>query len=294
VKQKLFSHLSAAISAVTHRPFAVRGATPAGGGSINESFRLEGTGGERYFLKLNDAQYHPMFSAEAASLDAIAATNTLRVPQTITHGIAGEQSYLILEYLELRPHGDAKQFGERLAALHQCRNKAFGFAQDNFIGTTPQPNSWKEDWISFWRVRRLGYQLELAARNGNGEVLQRLGEKLMDALPAFFHGYTPQPSLLHGDLWNGNHGFLDDDTPVIFDPAAYYGDRECDIAMTELFGGYDTAFYAAYRATWPLDEGYSQRRDLYNLYHILNHANLFGGGYVRQAEGVMQRLISVK
>ncbi len=133
----------------------------------------------------------------------------------------------------------------------------------------------------------------LRRKTVTADQLQRLGEKLMDTLPAFFAGYTPQPSLLHGDLWSGNHAFLADGTPVIFDPAAYYGDRECDLAMTELFGGYSAEFYAAYRAAYPLDAGYATRRDLYNLYHILNHANLFGGGYTRQAEQMMQRLLAV-
>jgi protein-ribulosamine 3-kinase len=168
----------------------------------------------------------------------------------------------------------------------------FGFATNNFIGTTSQPNDWKVDWIDFWREQRLGFQLRLAAQNGYGGQLQRLGDKLMDALPAFFASHTPQPSLLHGDLWSGNHAFLADGTPTIFDPATYYGDRECDLAMTELFGGYSTDFYSAYRAAYQLDAGYARRRELYNLYHILNHANLFGGGYARQAEQMMQRLLA--
>lgn len=167
----------------------------------------------------------------------------------------------------------------------------FGFAQDNFIGTTPQPNGWSDDWIDFWHEHRLGFQLRLAEENGYGGQLQTLGNKLLDSLPAFYAGYSPQPSLLHGDLWSGNHAFLADGTPAIFDPATYYGDREADLAMTELFGGYPADFYAAYRAAYPLNEDYATRRDLYNLYHILNHANLFGGGYARQAEQTMLRLL---
>jgi len=155
-----------------------------------------------------------------------------------------------------------------------------------------QPNGWTNNWIDFWREQRLGFQLRLAAQNGYGGELQRLGTKLLDELPAFFTGHTPQPSLLHGDLWNGNHAFLADGTPTIFDPATYYGDRECDLAMTELFSGYAANFYTAYRASYPLDAGYATRRDLYNLYHILNHANLFGGGYARQAEQMVQRLLA--
>lgn len=284
--------VAAAITAATGSPFRISSRTAVGGGDINACYRLEGADGSRFFLKLNDAQRHAMFVAEAAGLDALAATATLRVPQAIAHGIDGERSYLVLEYLPLAARGDAGLLGEQLAALHRSSSGRFGFAQDNFIGTTPQPNAWKNDWIDFWREQRLGFQLQLAERNGYGGSLQALGEELLDALPAFFAGYTPRPSLLHGDLWSGNHAFLASGEPVIFDPAAYYGDRECDIAMTELFGGYGADFYAAYRAVWPLDAGYAVRRELYNLYHILNHANLFGGGYAKQAEGMLRRLLA--
>ena len=290
---KLVAQLSTAILEATHRPFTLNKSTPVGGGSIKEVYRLEGTDGARYFLKLNGAQHLPMFVAEAEGLEAIAATNTICVPHPIAHGCAGGKSYLVLEHLELSSHGNAKLLGEQLAALHRCMSSCYGFTHDNFIGTTPQPNTWTNDWVTFWREHRLGFQLRLVEQNGYGGQLQRLGEKLLDALPSFFAGYTPQPSLLHGDLWSGNHAFLADGTPTIFDPAAYYGDREADLAMTELFGGYPSDFYAAYRVAYPLDAGYATRRDLYNLYHILNHANLFGGGYARQAEQVMQRLLVV-
>lgn len=288
----LLSRLSAVIHAATQRPFEVRDAVAVGGGSINQAYRLAGTDGSRYFLKLNDARHAAMFAAEAQGLNAIAATQTLRVPQPIAHGSADGHSFLVLEHLELGSRGDARLLGEQLAALHRCAGERFGFAQGNFIGTTPQPNAWTDDWLTFWRERRLGFQLRLAAQNGHGGQLQTLGEKLLDALPTFFAGHSPQPALLHGDLWSGNHAFLADGTPVIFDPAPYYGDRECDLAMTELFGGYPADFYAAYRAAWPLDDGYAVRRELYNLYHILNHANLFGGSYIKQAEGMMQGLLA--
>ncbi|MGA7594563.1 MAG: fructosamine kinase family protein [Gallionella sp.] len=284
--------VASAIRDATHRPFVILAATPVGGGSINEAYQLDGTDGARYFLKQNDARHLAMFVAEAEGLDAIAATKTVLVPRPVVHGSAGGQSYLVLQHLELSSRGDAKRLGEQLAALHRCAAKRFGFAADNFIGTTPQPNSWTDDWLVFWREHRLGFQLRLAADNGYGGELQRLGTRLMESLPAFFANYTPQPALLHGDLWSGNHGFLADGTPTIFDPAAYYGDRECDLAMTELFGGYPAEFHAAYRAAYPLDAGYASRRELYNLYHILNHANLFGGGYARQAEQMMQRLLA--
>lgn len=287
----IWGSVAATISDATHRPFVLHDAAPVSGGSINQAYRLHGKDGSHYFLKLNDARHHPNFIAEVAGLAALGTYATLRVPHVITHGVTGRQSYLVLEHLELHTHGDARLLGERLAGLHRCTSDRFGFARDNFIGTTAQANTWTNDWVDFWRVHRLGFQLRLAAQIGHGATLQRLGEHVLDMLPEFFSGHTPQPSLLHGDLWGGNHAYLSDGTPVIFDPACYYGDRECDVAMTELFGGYAPDFYSAYRAAWPLDAGYETRRELYNLYHILNHANLFGAGYVRQAEQTMRKLL---
>ena len=140
----------------------------------------------------------------------------------------------------------------------------------------------------------IAYNLNLLGGNplkNLGSRLQTLGKRLMESLPDFFIGYTPTPSLLHGDLWSGNHAYLADGTPVIFDSAIYYGDRECDLAMTELFGKFAADFYEAYRASFQLDAGYAMRRDLYILYHILNHANMFGGGYVAQSEQMMQKFL---
>jgi fructosamine-3-kinase len=286
--------IASAIRDATHRPFDIVRATPISGGSINQSYRLDDRDGTSYFVKLNAAQHLAMFVAESAGLVAIDATSTLNTPRPIVHGISGQQSFLVLEHLSLSARGDAKTLGTQLAAMHRHTAPQFGFKQDNFIGFTLQPNAWTDDWVTFWREQRLGFQLELAAKNGYVGELQSLGAELLAVLPAFFEDYVPRPSLLHGDLWSGNHGYLADGSPVLFDPATYYGDRECDIAMTELFGGFPPACYEAYRAAWPLHHGYEKRRDLYNLYHILNHANLFGGGYVRQAEGMMKRLLVEK
>lgn len=284
--------VAAAIGSATRQPFKLTSRFATGGGCINQSYRICGQDGRQFFVKLNAAHYLPMFAAEAAGLTEIADTRTIRVPQPVTHGACGAHSYLVLEYFELRDHGNARLLGKQLAALHRIQAVQFGWQQDNFIGTTLQPNGWFDDWPGFWRERRLRFQLDLATRNGFGDRLQSLGAQLLEALPTFFSSYTPQPSLLHGDLWGGNHGFLNDGTPVVFDHALYYGDRECDLAMTELFGGFTSDFHAAYTAAYPLDAGYAVRKELYNLYHILNHANLFGGGYVRQAEKMMQQLLA--
>ena len=286
-----WGEITAAIGRAAGLSFNLARAVPLGGGDINSAYRLEGKDGTRYFAKLNTADRRAMFAAESASLEAMANTRTVRVPRPVAYGVSGHFAFLVLEHLDLGGTGDARMLGERLAAMHRASAPEFGFALDNTIGSTPQPNGWMNEWIAFWRERRLVFQLRLAAKNGYGGKLQELGERLLDALPVYFKGYTPQPSLLHGDLWGGNHAYLRDGAPVIFDPAAYYGDREADIAMTELFGGFDSDFYSAYRAAWPLDAGYATRKTLYNLYHILNHANLFGAGYARQAQDMIQRLL---
>ena len=291
----LAAALAEAIGVATGTPCPTVTLRPIAGGDINQAFRVSG-GARPWFVKTNHAARLPMFEAVAAALHALAATDSVRVPWPLCSGVAAGQAFLVLEYLDLRGHGDAARLGEQLARLHRAPQARpdgaqFGWAHDNWIGSTPQPNGWRHDWFAFWRDQRIGYQLKLAAQNGYGGALQREGDALLSSLAAFFDGYMPAPSLLHGDLWGGNHGFLADGSPVVFDPASYVGDRECDLAMSELFGGFAPDFYAAYREAWPLDAGYAVRKSLYNLYHILNHANMFGGGYARQAEGMMQRLL---
>ena len=284
--------IAAAIGRATQTRFKHAHTSPLSGGRINQAYRISGQDERLFFVKLNDAHKLPMFAAESAGLEAITATKAVRVPQPITHGTAGQHAFLVLEYLDLNGSGNMHLLGEQLAALHRMQAPQFGWQQDNTLGETAQPNGWSSDWVSFWRERRLGFQLDLAARNGYGGKLQEMGRRLMERMPEFFAGYRPVPSLLHGDLWGGNHAYATDGTPVIFDPAPYYGDREAELAMTELFGGFNQNFYAAYRTAWPLDMGYPSRKILYNLYHILNHANIFGSGYARQAEEMMQRLLS--
>lgn len=292
----LAAALAKAIGMATGTPCPTVTLRPIAGGDINQAFRVSG-GARPWFVKTNHAERLPMFEAEAAALHALIATNSVRVPWPLCSGTAAGQAFLVLEYLDLRGSGDAAQLGEQLARLHRAPQARpdgaqFGWVHDNWIGSTPQPNGWRHDWVAFWREQRLGHQLKLAAQNGYGGVLQRDGEALMARLDDFFSDYRPAPSLLHGDLWGGNHGYLADRTPVIFDPAIYVGDRECDLAMSELFGGFAPAFYAAYREAWPLDPGYAARKTLYNLYHILNHANLFGGGYVAQAQRMLSQLLA--
>lgn len=281
------------IGEATGQPFAARRHRPVGGGSINHAYLLE-SGARRYFVKLNQAGRLAMFEAEAEGLEAIAHTRTLRVPAPVCHGVQGHSAYLVLEYLELgrgAPDGH-EALGRGLAAMHRATSSRFGWHRDNTIGSTEQVNAWSQDWCEFWRDRRLGFQLRLLAQQGVGSRLQRQGERLLDAVPALLAGHYLQPSLLHGDLWSGNHAFDAHGAPVIFDPAVYYGDREAEIAMTELFGGFSSGFYQAYEEAWPLEPGYTQRKTLYNLYHVLNHVNLFGGSYLSQAERMIERLLA--
>lgn len=286
-----FAELAVAISRASGEPFKGQNTQAVHGGDISQAFTLS-DGTHSFFVKVQAATRLDLFEAEAAGLAELAIANAVRVPQHVCHGVAAGQAYLVLEYLSFKPHGDAAQLGRLLAQQHRVSVPQFGWSRDNWIGTTPQPNGWRDDWVDFWRAQRLGFQLRLAAENGYGGALQRDGEILMARLGDFFADYQPVPSLLHGDLWGGNHGYLIDGSPVIFDPAVYFGDRECDLAMSELFGGFAPDFYAAYREAWPLDAGYAVRKALYNLYHILNHANLFGGGYVTQAAHMSAQLLA--
>lgn len=284
--------IAAAIADATGEAFDPRPPDGIGGGCINSAFRLS-DGRRDYFVKTNRAERADMFAAEAAALAALADSDTLRVPHPICHGTAGETGYLAMEYVAPgRPrHGGWALAGERLAALHAHTAERYGWQRDNTIGSTPQQNAWHADWVVFWRVRRLGFQLAEAARNGYGGALQDDGARLLERLPALLD-HAPSPSLLHGDLWSGNLAFDADGAPYVFDPATYYGDRETDLAMTELFGGFDREFHAAYAAAWPLPPGYPVRKQVYNLYHVLNHLNLFGGGYHGQALRLIDRLLA--
>jgi len=262
------------------------------GGCINESFRWESAFGP-IFVKLAAASQLPMFEAEAEGLRELASADAVRVPRPLGAGATSRHAWLALEWIDFGSGTVTTQslLGRQLARLHGKVGDRFGWKMDNTIGSTPQPNAWSANWMTFFRERRLRYQLDLARRNGHGGRLQDRGAELLDRLPEFFATHSPMPSLLHGDLWGGNAGADSSGTPVIFDPAVYYGDREADVAMTRLFGGFSARFYEAYEAEWPLPEGAAERVALYNLYHILNHLNLFGAGYLGQAQGIIERLL---
>lgn len=268
------------------------GTTPApqSGGDISAAWRLQTTDGP-VFLKTGPLETLSSFAAEHDALNELAAANAVRVPAGLCAVAAGNTAVLALEWLELEPTNEElnTRFGQQLAALHRVQASEFGWSRDNVIGSTPQPNDRTDDWLAFYREQRLRHQLLLAAKNGYGGRLQDDGAWLCDNLAALFADYQPQPSLLHGDLWGGNWAACNGQ-PVMFDPATYYGDRETDLAMTRLFGGFTPLFYRAYEKAWPLDAGYEQRVPLYQLYHVLNHLNLFGSGYESQALRLMDTL----
>nr|WP_240923861.1 fructosamine kinase family protein [Mariprofundus ferrooxydans] len=293
----LWAQVARSISDATGHLFQLHNTVPVGGGSINEAYCLHGQTAAQavtYFVKCNRPDWLVMFEAEADGLQELGKAGAICVPEPVCHGTAATKAWLVTEYIcfAAPAAGSNARLGRELAALHRCQAERFGWSRDNTIGSTPQLNTPSDSWVDFFRDQRLGFQLSLTAKRGFSASLQDKGERLQADLGHFFSAYRPQPSLLHGDLWGGNRGFDQAGTPVLFDPAVYYGDREADIAMTELFGGFDAAFYAAYCEAWPLDAGYGVRKSLYNLYHILNHANLFGGGYARQAESMMDQLLA--
>lgn len=289
----MWTQIDAHITQLTGEKFQSQQRRSVSGGCINQGYAVS-DGNRVYFVKLNQASLVDMFEAEALGLQQMWETQTIRVPQPICWGISAESSYIVLEWLKL-DRGDANsgvEMGRQLAAMHRwqpSQAKGFGWDRNNTIGSTPQINTWTTEWKDFYTQHRFGYQFQLAKPRGGSFPKQ---EKLLAAIPELLADHQPQPSLVHGDLWGGNAACTAEGEPVIFDPAAYFGDREVDVAMTELFGGFSAGFYRGYNEVFPLSPGYERRKTLYNLYHILNHFNLFGGGYASQANRMIEQILS--
>ena len=286
----MWQEIAREITKATGKPFEITNTRSVGGGCINQGYKI--SSGERdYFVKLNQASQVEMFAAEALGLKQMYATQTITVPQPICYGTAGNSCYIVLEWLDLG--GSSSQawtdMGSQLAQMHKKGTAdRFGWDRNNTIGSTPQINTWMDNWADFFAEQRIGYQLKLAKRRGGSfpdttKVVEAVREQLADR--------KPEASIVHGDLWSGNAAVNKAGKPVILDPATYYGDREVDIAMTELFGGFPSSFYRGYDRVWQLDAGYKRRKTIYNLYHILNHFNLFGGGYGSQANRMIEQII---
>lgn len=287
-----YSSIEEAISQSTKEKFLRQESSSLSGGSISRSQCIKGRDGRVFFCKENDLSFLSFFEAEAKALQEIKETNTIRTPQVLTVGTIDLSSFLLLEFIKegASSSDGQKEMGKQLAKLHKIEQPFFGWTLDNCIGSTPQPNPRSENWIEFYRVHRLQHQFQLAARKGQSFDK---AEKLILHLESFFKDYTPHPSLLHGDLWGGNASHDQAGNPFIFDPASYYGDREADVAFTYMFGGFSPSFYEGYEEEYALHPGFKNRKILYNLYHELNHFNLFGGGYASSAQSSIHQLVSL-
>jgi len=289
---KLQPRIEAAISAATGREAHCKSHRMVTGGSINDSRIVALEDGRDYFVKTHAqaGAYPGMFCAEYEALSLLLNTGTVRVPRPVTV----DEDFIVLEVFS---HGNRKPdwpelLGRQLALLHrQTSREQFGFNRDNYLGTTRQPNRWADDWLSFWREQRLGWQLQLfAAKTDAGDPLLRLGDRLLTGLDHYLGGIDEPAVLLHGDLWSGNAAADEIGDPIIFDPASYYGQREAEIGMMRLFGGFGPRCEAAYAEVWPLQPGSEQRIALYRLYHELNHLNLFGDSYYQSCISTMKAL----
>lgn len=247
--------------------------------------------GKEFFIKRGSMSDYAMLNAEYQGIKEIFETKTIRVPQPICVGSCDGDAYVVFEKLSMGGYGKPEKMAQDLAAMHSCTspNGMYGWRIDNTIGATFQPNQWTRSWPEFWDEYRLGHMLRLAKREG---AIFPKEEELRRKVKSVLEKHECKPSLLHGDLWSGNKAYTKEGDPVIFDPAVYYGDREADIAMTQLFGGLPNAFYDEYEMIMPIPEGYELRKTIYNLYHILNHYVLFGGGYLSQAQGMIDRILS--
>lgn len=284
--------VEAAVAALFGRGVRVVGRRPVGGGDINVAARVELSDGRRLFLKENDARLPGLFAREAEGLVALATAGGPPVARPLAWHEGPDGQWLLLDWIEpAPPRADCwETFGRAFARLHRATVPRYGFDRDNWIGATPQRNTWEARWVDFFGRHRLGFQLDLLRRRGEADgALERGVERLIGRLPDLIAPAVERPALLHGDLWRGNVLVGGDGTASLVDPAVSYGHPEADLAMTELFGRLDPRFYAAYREAAPLEPGYEERREVYNLYHLLNHLNLFGAGYRSAVMAVVER-----
>jgi protein-ribulosamine 3-kinase len=283
-------HIESSLNQKLGRKIHIRKVTPVSGGSINLAAKIDTAIGN-FFLKANDAfQYPAMFEKEARGLQLIKEHNLISVPEVVMTGEAEDQSFLILKFIESskRMNNFWEEFGMRLARLHKVSAAKFGLEENNYIGSLTQSNTQHNRWIDFFTEERLNKQMQMALRSG---TMKYEDEKNLNRLFLKFESIIPEenPSLIHGDLWSGNYMTGINGEPCIIDPAVYYGHREMDLSMTQLFGGFDSIFYESYNSEFPLAPGFEERIDIHNLYPLLVHVNLFGGGYVSQVRSIIKR-----
>ena len=257
-------------------------------GDSHKAYKIS-DGKQHFFVKTNKKIHRPSFEAEVEALEHISRTQLFKVPNVICTGLVSDHSFLVLEYIAMTQGNEQGwfHFGKTLAELHKNHTQQmYGWQEDNFIGLTPQPNLWQKKWSCFFAEQRIGFMLQLLSEKGH--VLANI-DSVVESVNTLLTGHNPPSSMLHGDLWQGNAGFHDN-RPVLFDPAFYFGDRETDIAMTELFGRFPESFYQGYNDIWPLAVDYQYRKPIYQLYHVLNHALLFGGHYIDSAKITLKNL----
>ncbi len=296
-KHRASDDISQDLASAFGQDFALNTWHAVAGGSIHQAWKVQSDCGQQFFIKTNHANKQHTFKAEALGLAELQRrlkpNNPIYTPRVHTYGHNKTHAWLVLSYIKFGQDNEISQsqLGQGLAMLHQQTAIQFGFSADNVIGENLQSNQNNDSWLDFFQQQRLGTQFELAKQHGFYHSIAHEAEQLLRVVPKLLQHHQPKASLLHGDLWAGNCATNHKGCPVIFDPAVYYGDRECDLAMTELFGCFSHAFYTAYENIYPLSQGYNQRKELYNLYHILNHANLFAGHYIQQSRSMMSRLI---
>lgn len=269
----------------------LRSITADSGGCINQGFRVRDNNGQSYFVKRNQPHLIEMFKAEYLALEQMQQISQLAIPKPLAFGKTIEHSFIIMSYLPLQSSGDESELAQGIAQMHKIVEKNYGWQYNNTIGSTPQSNHQHSNWLDFWIQQRLNPQLKRLAQNGYHQGLLECADKLYIRVEQMLSEHQPPASMCHGDLWSGNVAYVQNGQAAIFDPALYYGDRETDLAMTELFGGFSQRFYTAYNEVFPIENEYRERKILYNLYHILNHANLFGGSYISQAQNIIKQLL---
>lgn len=284
----MWHFISEQISQQTGKDFICDDIREVSNGDSHRAYKIS-DGHSRFFIKLNSRMNLANFEAEAEGLAHLQQAQLFRIPKVICTGIVGEKSFLVLEHITMS-QGTAQSwfsFGEKLARLHRSQTQEmYGWQEDNFIGLTPQPNQWDKKWAHFFAEQRIGFMLQLLAEKGHilGDI-----DNAVQSVQKLLNGHAPAASMLHGDLWQGNTGFFKEQ-PVMFDPAFYFGDREAELAMTELFSKFPQAFYDGYESVWPIEQDYAYRKSVYQLYHLLNHALMFGGTYLQSAQATIKNL----
>lgn len=291
--QKIKHQLESLLTESTGEKIEIKPGVPISGGCINSAMTIYTNVGDTFFLKYNINESPKMFEAEAKGLIELAKPGVILIPKVIAYSENNSKDipFILMEYLPSTAKSKQyyEEFGRQFAELHKFTQDRFGFDEDNFIGSTPQKNDWMDNWVDFYREKRLGFQIQLAKDNNywNNE-LDTLWDSVSSQLDGLIGKTNEAASLLHGDLWSGNYIVGPNGEPCIIDPAVYYGHREADLAMTELFGGFHPNFYASYNETYPLEPGYKERSKLYQLYHLINHLNLFGTGYLGQVQSILK------